>query len=58
MTADLVYTTKVLHHYCIAPPKLLEISKNLKSSDILGSILTHRKMLYKVVKFTIKENEK
>ena len=44
---------------CIAPPKLLESSKNfrIKGFDILWSILARKKILYKTVNVTAKENE-
>ena len=43
----------------MTPPKLLENSKNsgIKDSDILWSILMRKKILEKVVKVTIKEND-
>ena len=43
-------------HFNIAPPRLLESSKNL-GWDILWSILAHKWVLEKVVKVTIKENK-
>ena len=49
MTVDLVFipnsVLKVLYHQRNAPPKLLEISKNIKKSDILRSILACKKIL-------------
>ena len=49
MTVDLVSipnsVLKVLYHQYIAPPKFLEISMNIKSSDILRSILACKKVL-------------